>query len=149
VRNRIARLNLTARSTPPSIRTRTVRSNNRSAAGWQHRVGGGFTSIGGQTRHNIARLDATTGLADSFNPGRERYCQTIAAGGWEDFGGRCFPSIGGQMRNKIARLDATTGLADSFTRIRRWYQYQFNRGAGGRQDFSSWPFHQHRPSVPQ
>ena len=33
-------------------------------------VGGGFTddSIGGQTRNRIARLDATTGLADSFNP---------------------------------------------------------------------------------
>ena len=31
-------------------------------------VGGFFTSIGGQTRNRIARLDATTGLADSFNP---------------------------------------------------------------------------------
>ena len=31
-------------------------------------VGGGFTHIGGQTRNYIARLDATTGLADSFNP---------------------------------------------------------------------------------
>jgi hypothetical protein len=27
-----------------------------------------FTSIGGQTRNRIARLDATTGLADSFGP---------------------------------------------------------------------------------
>ena len=31
-------------------------------------VGGNFTSIGGQTRSRIARLDATTGLADSFDP---------------------------------------------------------------------------------
>jgi uncharacterized delta-60 repeat protein len=29
---------------------------------------GEFTNIGGQTRNNIGRLDATTGLADSFNP---------------------------------------------------------------------------------
>ena len=31
-------------------------------------VGGNFTSIGGQARNRIARLDATTGLADSFDP---------------------------------------------------------------------------------
>ena len=31
-------------------------------------AGGDFTSIGGQTRNYIARLDATTGLADSFDP---------------------------------------------------------------------------------
>ena len=31
-------------------------------------AGGYFTNIGGQTRNYIARLDPTTGLADSFNP---------------------------------------------------------------------------------
>ena len=31
-------------------------------------VGGLFSAVGGQTRNDIARLDATTGLADSFNP---------------------------------------------------------------------------------
>ena len=31
-------------------------------------VGGDFTSIGGQTRNKIARLDPVTGLADSFDP---------------------------------------------------------------------------------
>ncbi len=31
-------------------------------------AGGGFSSIGGQTRNHIARLDPTTGLADSFDP---------------------------------------------------------------------------------
>ena len=35
-------------------------------------VGGDFTSIGGQTRNRIARLDPATGLADSFNPNRKR-----------------------------------------------------------------------------
>ena len=37
-------------------------------------VGGDFTSIGGQTRNRIARLDATTGLADSFNPNANGAC---------------------------------------------------------------------------
>src|SRR5450432_3679458 len=87
-------------------------------------VGGQFngaTSIGGQTRNYIARLDATTGLADSFNPNANIGVLAIAVqvdgkilvGG--DFlsisGGN---SIGGQPRNYIARLDPTTGLADSF-----------------------------------
>src|SRR4051812_18195761 len=31
-------------------------------------VGGIFTSIGGRARNRIARLDAVTGLADSFDP---------------------------------------------------------------------------------
>jgi len=75
----------------------------------------GANSIGGQTRNNIARLDATTGLADSFDPNANNVVYSIAvqvdgkilAGGY-------FTSIGGQTRNHIARLDATTGLADSF-----------------------------------
>src|SRR5205807_4873342 len=71
-----------------------------------------------QTRNYIARLDATTGLADSFDPNANGQVDSIAvqadgkilAGG--DFSGP--NSIGGQTRNYIARLDATTGLADSF-----------------------------------
>ncbi len=79
-------------------------------------AGGDFTSIGGQTRNRIARLDPTTGLADSFNPNANRLCLfNRGAGGRQDFSGRLFhDSIGGQTRNRIARLDATTGLADSF-----------------------------------
>src|SRR5207244_13286812 len=78
---------------------------------------GTFTSIGGQTRNRIARLDATTGLADSFNPNANGNVLSIAvqADGRILVGGDFFlTSIGGQPRNRIARLDATTGLADSF-----------------------------------
>src|SRR5205085_11958594 len=77
-----------------------------------------FTSIGGQTRSCIARLDAATGSADSFDPRANDYVYSIAvqadgkilAAG--SFNGA--KSIGGQTRNRVARLDATTGLADSF-----------------------------------
>ena len=41
-------------------------------------VGGAFTSIGGQPRNHIARLDATTGLADSFNPNPNSGIYSIA-----------------------------------------------------------------------
>ncbi len=84
-------------------------------------VGGYFRSIGGQQRHYIARLDATTGLADSFDPDANSAVLSLAGqpdgkilvGGQfhEGFGAK---TIGGETRNRIARLDAETGLADSF-----------------------------------
>ena len=86
-------------------------------------VGGSFTSIGGQMRNGIARLDPATGAADSFNPN--------ASGGFPPttvntivvqadgriLAGGTFTSIGGAARNYIARLDPTTGAADSFSPI--------------------------------
>ena len=163
-------------------------------------VGGQFhDSIGGQTRNHIARLDATTGLADSFDPNANGHVYAIAvqADGKILVGGHFQRSIGGQTRNRIARLDATTGLADSFnpnangdvysiavqadgkilaggafttasadrrataspgsmarpawpirsTRTRTYCL--FNRGAGGRQDFSGRRFHEHRRTAAQ
>ena len=83
-------------------------------------VGGVFRadfggSIGGQPRNRIARLDATTGLADSFNPNANDEVRSIAVqADGKILAGGTFTTIGGQTRNKIARLDATTGLADSF-----------------------------------
>ena len=54
-------------------------------------AGGYFTSIGGQTRNRIARLDATTGLADSFDPNANDICLfNRGAAGRQDFGGRQF-----------------------------------------------------------
>ena len=82
-------------------------------------VGGLFNSIGGQTRNRIARLDATTGLADSFDPNANNMVYPIAvqADGKILAGGH-FTSIGGQARNRIARLDPTTGLAIRSTQTR-------------------------------
>ena len=64
-------------------------------------AGGDFNGhVGGQTRNRIARLDAVTGLADSFDPNANIfvYCSRGAAGR-QDFGGRRFTNIGGQTRN--------------------------------------------------
>ena len=77
-------------------------------------VGGGFNSIGGQPRNNIARLDAATGLADSFNPNANNEVVSIALqSDGKILTGGAFSTIGGQALNSIARLDPATGLADS------------------------------------
>ena len=118
-RNRIARLDATtglADSFDPNANN-TVTSIAVQVDG-KVLVGGGFNganSIGGQTRNRIARLDATTGLADSFDPNASSTVWSIALQADDKIlvGGQFF-SIGGQTRNRIARLDATNGLADSF-----------------------------------
>jgi uncharacterized delta-60 repeat protein len=78
-------------------------------------IGGYFTSVSGQVRHNIARLDPITGQPDSFDPDGNNGVSAIAlqADGRILVGGD-FTSIGGQTRRRLARLNATTGLADSF-----------------------------------
>ncbi len=97
------------------VRAIAVQADGKILAGG---VFSGASSIGGQTRNHIARLDSTTGMADSFNPDANGdvlviTVQTdgkILAGG--DFSGT--NSIGGQTRNHLARIDPATGLADSF-----------------------------------
>ena len=122
MRNNIARLDATTgladdsfnpNATGGSVWAITLQADGKILAG------GGFTSIGGQTRTSLARLDATTGLADdSFNPNANAnaFVRSIAVqtNGKILVGGDSITSIGGQTRNNIARLDATTGLADSF-----------------------------------
>jgi hypothetical protein len=70
-------------------------------------VGGWFTSIGGQARNYIARLNADGTVDPGFNPDVSSYANSIAvqADGKILVGG-AFDSIGGQDRNYIARLSS-------------------------------------------
>jgi len=81
-------------------------------------VGGAFlgtNSIGGATRNHIARLDATTGVPDSFDANANNDVRAIVVQpNGKILAGGLFNTIGGQTRRRIARLDATSGLADSF-----------------------------------
>ena len=72
----------------------------------------GVGSIGGQTRNRIARLDATTGQADSFDPNAdaEVLSTAVQADGKILASGNGFNSIGGQTRNRIARLSNDTAV---------------------------------------
>ncbi len=69
----------------------------------------GANSIGGQTRNRIARLDAATGLADSFDPNANGFVYSIAVqADGKILAGGSFRNIGGQTRNSFARLTNDT-----------------------------------------
>ena len=83
-------------------------------------VGGWFTSIGGQQRRSLARLDPTTGLADPFdtNPSGGVIVPIVSdlivqSDGQVIVAGQ-FNNIGGAPRQSLARLNGTTGTADEF-----------------------------------
>ncbi len=79
---------------------------------------GAFLTIGGQPRHNLAVLDATTGLATAWDPNpsssRPYSCiSALAVSGTTVYVGGNFTSIAGQPRSYIAALD-TSGLATTW-----------------------------------
>ncbi|MCX6162087.1 MAG: T9SS type A sorting domain-containing protein, partial [Ignavibacteriae bacterium] len=75
---------------------------------------GSFTSIGGQSRNRIARLNNTNGNADSWNPNSSSSILSIYLSGSYIYAGGNFTTIGGQPRNRIARLNTSDGMADSW-----------------------------------
>ncbi len=128
-RTNIARLDASTGAADPTwdpepnstVYTIAVQSDGKILVGGAFISGLGTPTIGGQTRNNIARLDPTTGFADSFNPNANEYVYSIVVqsdgkivvgGLFKSLYGT--PTIGGQTRNNIARLDPTNGLADSF-----------------------------------
>jgi uncharacterized delta-60 repeat protein len=79
-------------------------------------VSGTFTSMGGATRRSIARLDSSTGAADSFNAnvaGGDIASLLVQPDGKILIGGD-FTSVGGQPRRKLARLNADGTLDNVF-----------------------------------
>ena len=68
-------------------------------------VGGGFTTLGGQPRSRVARLNAGGTLDGSFNPGANGAVSSLvvqADGKILVAGG--FTTLGGKSRNRVARL---------------------------------------------
>jgi len=70
-------------------------------------VGGEFTTLGGQSRSRLGRLNADGTVDLTFNPGADYYVYTLAVqadgkilvGGW-------FSTLGGESRNYLGRLNA-------------------------------------------
>jgi hypothetical protein len=77
-------------------------------------TGGDFTTVGGQTRANIAALDGATGLATTWAPtGGNGRVLTIQPAATFIYAGGQFTSLGGGTANQVARLTTDTGAADT------------------------------------
>ena len=76
-------------------------------------AGGDFTRVGGQTRNNLAAVDAATGaLVTAFDPnvsGLNSLVSALVLSGGTLYAGGFFESVGGQARRGLAAVDATTG----------------------------------------
>lgn len=71
--------------------------------------------LGGQTRNQLAAVDATTGLATAWDPSPDGYAvHTLGVCGNTVYAGGHFTRIVGQPRNNLAALDATSGLASAW-----------------------------------
>src|SRR5580765_7993588 len=79
--------------------------------------GGGFSNIGGQSRRGIAALDASSGLATTWDPtlgGSPFEVRALHVDGDVVYAGGSFISMGGQPRNNSAALDAATATPTSW-----------------------------------
>jgi hypothetical protein len=75
-------------------------------------VGGGFENIGGQTRNNLAAVEAATGTVTNFNPaglGTDGQVFALKVSGTQVYVGGQFENLGGQTRNGLAKVAGTTG----------------------------------------
>ncbi len=77
------------------------------SGGWF--LGGGFTSVRGVTRNNLAHVDASGNLT-SWNPGANGVVRSLAYDGAVFVGGE-FSTLGGQPRAYIGAVDAGAGGA--------------------------------------
>jgi uncharacterized delta-60 repeat protein len=87
-------------------------------------IGGDFTSVGGQSRNRIARLNADGSLDTSFNPGSAAngtvWCLGLDTGNGSSvdairvLAGGEFTQFSGARRNRIVRLSPTGAVDPSF-----------------------------------
>jgi len=78
-------------------------------------IGGNFTTVAGQTRNRVARLETDGSLDGGFNPGTDFSvrCIAVQADGKVVIGG-FFQNVAGQTRAHIARLEAGGTLDAGF-----------------------------------
>lgn len=117
VRHNIAALNTSsgnATTWNPNLGGNNSYVNTIAVSGSAVFIGGGFTSVGGQTRNRIAAISATSGTPLPWNPNADAPvgCIVISSSGVIVSG--VFSNIGGQARNRIAALDINTGTATSW-----------------------------------
>jgi hypothetical protein len=77
-------------------------------------AGGTSTSVGGQSRENIAEIDAQSGEPTAWNPGADSSIRVLSVRDGTVYAGGHFRNIGGAPRNFVAALNASTGTTTSW-----------------------------------
>jgi Ig-like domain-containing protein/beta-propeller uncharacterized protein DUF5122 len=77
-------------------------------------VGGSFTSIGGQSRSNLATVDPLSGAASAWNPDADGLVQSLLLAGNSIYIGGQFSRVGGQPRPRLASVDLASGQANTW-----------------------------------
>lgn len=75
---------------------------------------GSFDTMGGQSRSNLASVNAADGTATGFDPSPQQNLNAVAVSGSIVYAAGGFTAIGGQSRNYIAALNAADGSATPF-----------------------------------
>ena len=119
-------------------------------------LGGSFDSVGGQARYCMARVESTTGAADSFNPNPNDQVFSIAVqpdgkiltGGYFTNIGTAAQSHGAaRSRRRFGRFVRSECPFRRFWRTIHKDSYYF--ASGKRQDLSGRAIHEHRRTVTQ
>ena len=71
-------------------------------------VGGQFSVMGGQLRHQLAAIDGTTGLATAWDPGPDKPVYSLAVSGSTLYAAGVFTLIGMAKRVGFAAIDLST-----------------------------------------
>lgn len=77
-------------------------------------VGGDFHECGGQSRTNVAAVDAAVGTATGWAPGANGIVSALAVGTSAIYVGGTFTTSGGFPRSNLAAVNKTTGVATSW-----------------------------------
>ncbi len=87
-------------------------------------IGGSFYTVLGQTRNNLARLNADGSLDTSFNPNPNGpvNCISLQADGSMVIGGQ-FTTLGGVARNYIGKVNSAGVLDQTFNPNMEWHVY--------------------------
>jgi len=77
-------------------------------------VGGGFSSIGGQSRQNLVAIDTGTAAVLPWNPTADQVVTGLAISGSTVYASGSFATVDGQARIGVAAMDASTGSLRSW-----------------------------------
>ena len=77
-------------------------------------LAGAFSTVGGQNRTGVAKVNTTTGAVGSFNAQLDSEAGAVVVGGGVAYVGGAFTSAGGATRNHLAAFDTTTDAMTSW-----------------------------------